>query len=92
MKARMPLAWIVHAPFRSNTAGDFVSDFTEKSLSGGKPGLIALGLSLLVLMKALIVSDIQARLKKKLQLVLAARKNKAAELPVKPWRSSCGFD
>ena len=49
MKARMPLVWIVHTPFRSNIVGDFVNDFTEKSLSGGKLGLIALGLSFLVL-------------------------------------------
>ena len=44
MKALMPLAWIVPRPFMSNIVGDFVNDFTEKSLNGGKlssdhPGL-----------------------------------------------------
>ena len=36
MKALMPLAWIVHRAFISNIVGDFVNDFIEKFLSGGK--------------------------------------------------------
>jgi len=36
MKALILLAWIVRRPFISNIAGDFVNDFTKKSLSGGR--------------------------------------------------------
>lgn len=36
MKALMILAWIVLGPFISNIVADFVNDFNEKSLSGGK--------------------------------------------------------